>query len=162
MPRLPAAQDTCQGIPHSFLWKRVQLSAFRATLFFMELSHDSFLLEHHPIILEDSYQCSDQLQWVAPILHVPSEPSLVFPGDRNQSSEREPLREQRHYFMLLIRRDLQQKKQWVLACFKATLFRSPLYLRNDEQSISKSLNSKLGSSFYIRFMLNKSISYCHF
>lgn len=161
MPTLQP-QGARQGIRCSLSWNKVQLLAFRATLLLMELSHHNFLLEHHPVIWRSSYQCSDRLRWVAPILRALSEPSPVFPGDRNQSSEREPLREQRHQFRLVMERDLQQKMRWVLTCFKATLFRSCLYLRNDEQSISKSLDSKLGSSFYIWFMLNKSISYGHF
>lgn len=50
----------------------------------------------------------------------------------------------------------------ILVCFGVPVFRRSSYLWNDEESISKSLNSKLGSSFYIGFMLDKSISYCHF
>lgn len=64
-------------------------------------------------------------------------------------------------FILLITEPSSRKSSQSV-CFKATLLpRNSSYLRNDEQSISKSLNSELGSSFHAGLVFHKSIGYCH-
>lgn len=64
-------------------------------------------------------------------------------------------------FILLIT-EPSSRKSSESVCFKATLSpRNAFYLRNDEQSISKSLNSELGSSLHAGFVFHKSIGHCH-